>query len=182
MEILQLPWSRRCPVVNTPNLNLQRYLLSLHCRAHLSTNCSFGTSELDWRLSTELLFIITSHEPNRKHRSQQYPYCLRACMLLALLSNGRCLQSHCSAPGLYAKLHSVVLFIIPIERSSFLWTLLIFHSEFRCGFVRPLIHWYLLKYECSVTVSDLILMHFLMISSLSWFIWGRCQQLTHYIA
>jgi hypothetical protein len=48
VEILQPPWSRRCPLVNTRHLNSQRHLLSLPCRAQLSINCSLGTPELDW--------------------------------------------------------------------------------------------------------------------------------------
>jgi hypothetical protein len=67
-EILQLPWSRRCPLVNTPHLNSQ---------FQLSTNCSFGTPELDWTFSTELFFTTTLYGPNRKHCFQKYFYCYR---------------------------------------------------------------------------------------------------------
>jgi hypothetical protein len=95
---------------------LRFYLHSLHCRTKLSSLC--------------LLLIISRHEPHRKHRSPIVVFVsvaagtclqsrfletdtartteitvlllLRVCMLRALLSNGRCLQSHCLATGLYA--------------------------------------------------------------------------------
>jgi hypothetical protein len=70
IEILQLPWSHRCPLVNTHNA-----IFSLHCRDHLSTNGSIGTPVLDRRFSTGLFFVTTLHGPNRRHRFQQYPYC-----------------------------------------------------------------------------------------------------------
>jgi hypothetical protein len=45
------------------------------CRTQLSSNRSLGTPELNSLFSTEPFFITTLHEPNRKRRFQQYPYC-----------------------------------------------------------------------------------------------------------
>jgi hypothetical protein len=47
MEILQLPWSRHYPLVNTPYLNSCRHLLSLPCSAQLRL-----TAHLELRNST----------------------------------------------------------------------------------------------------------------------------------
>jgi hypothetical protein len=102
MEILHLPcsWPRR--LANIP------YLPS----SQLSTNCPHGTSEFDWLFSTELFFIIPSHGPNSKHRSQQFLYC---CLRIrcrgnlfteTLPSSGCLLWLHYS--GLQASCHSII--------------------------------------------------------------------------
>jgi hypothetical protein len=74
--------------------------------SQLSTNCSHGTSELDW-----LVFITTLHGPNRKHRSQQF---LNCCLRIRcrgnlftepLPSNGRLLWLHYSS--LQGSCHSI---------------------------------------------------------------------------
>jgi hypothetical protein len=49
VEILQLPWSRRCPLVDTPHLNSQSHFFRLPSRAQNSINCSFVNPELDGR-------------------------------------------------------------------------------------------------------------------------------------
>jgi hypothetical protein len=89
------------------------------------------------KLIASIVFLITIfHWQNRKHSFQQHPSCcrrvftdpllinglhdivvllLRACMLQALLSNGRCLQSHRLTTGLYAtEFNGVYLSIVII--------------------------------------------------------------------
>jgi hypothetical protein len=117
MEILQLRWSRRCPLVNTPHVNSQRHLLSLPCTAQLSTNCSLGTPELDCRFSTELFFITTLHGLHINTVSNNTPIVVGVftdpllrnglqnpviLLLRELPSNGRYLQSPRLATGLFA--------------------------------------------------------------------------------
>jgi hypothetical protein len=92
----------------------------------------------DW-LSIQLSFTTTSQGPNKKHRIQNYSIfvgvftdpslrnefhntvlLLRAWTFRALHSNGRCLQSHCLATGLYATLSPCMLHAPPI--SSLIWS------------------------------------------------------------
>jgi hypothetical protein len=80
MEILQHLWSRRCPLVNTPQLN---------CQLNYSATSSASLAELN---STQLIaltvLVITSrHGPHRKHRSF-----IVACVLVAA---GTCSPSCC---------------------------------------------------------------------------------------
>jgi hypothetical protein len=107
-------------------LLLSRFQYRTACQ--ISTDSGVTTPELDCRFSTELhapinFFIFTFHGPIRKHSFQQQLYyrrgpftdsilrnrlhntvflLLRACILRAIPSNGRCLQSQRPATGLYA--------------------------------------------------------------------------------
>jgi hypothetical protein len=87
------------------------------------TNQLLHVSLLNWTGSpTNYFFITILRGPNKKHRFQQGVFTdplhrnglhnfvlllLRASMLRAFPSNGRCLQSHCLATGLYATLQSI---------------------------------------------------------------------------
>jgi hypothetical protein len=85
-------------------------------------------------VASVVFFIIILHGPNRKHDFQHHSYfcrpvftnpllinglhymvlLLRACMLLALPRNGRCLHSHRLATGLYATIFNGIYLRIVI--------------------------------------------------------------------
>jgi hypothetical protein len=99
VEILQLPWSRRCPLVNTPHLSPQ-----LNC----SANCFQDNSSARSAQKTQPLYccsgLFTVPLHSNGHGAdhiQDIVLLLCACMLRALPINGRCLQSHCLAMGLH---------------------------------------------------------------------------------
>jgi hypothetical protein len=104
MEILQLRWSRRCPLANTPHLNSQ-----LHCGAScIQDNSSARTTQ-----KAQLLYCcggvftapIHSNDREAEHKENTVLPLLRA-----LPSNSCCLQSHCLATGLYATI-CIALFL-----------------------------------------------------------------------
>jgi hypothetical protein len=123
-------------------------LLSLPCRTQLSTNCSFGTPELIWPFSTELLFITTLQGQNRKRRLQQYWYCcaftdtlLRNGFFIAFvyISTGTCLPSRCLAmnySGFQAscrnifQLHDASFYIV-VTLSPYNWKFIVPSDEIR---------------------------------------------------
>jgi hypothetical protein len=103
VETLQLPWSHRFPLVNSPHLNSQ-----LNCSASsLQDNSSARTTQ-----KTQLLYCCRgmftapfySNDRGADHIENGVLLLLRACMLRPLPSNVRCLQSHFLATGLYATL------------------------------------------------------------------------------
>jgi hypothetical protein len=99
MEILQLPWSRRCPLVNTLHRNSQR-----NCRATcLQDNSSPRATQKTHPLyCCRCVFTAPLHRNGRgADHIENTLLLLLACMLRALPSNGLCLQSHCLATGLY---------------------------------------------------------------------------------
>jgi hypothetical protein len=123
MNILQLP----CPLVNTPRLNPK-----LHCSVNcLHDNSTERTTQKTQSLLLKLLYctIVFQQSRNGLHRKQSLSIVeeslsravftepllrnglhnpvvllLSACMLRALHSNGRCLQSYLSATGPYTTL------------------------------------------------------------------------------
>jgi hypothetical protein len=121
-EILQLLWSCRCPLINTPHLNSQ---------LQLSTNCSLGTPELDCRISTNysLQPFCTNRIENTVSNNTPivtdvftYPFLrnrlqkpvvllLLTCVLRALANNCCCLQNHCLAMGLYVTIYTCFIIV-----------------------------------------------------------------------
>jgi hypothetical protein len=101
-----------------PTISLPSLLKYLR-RPQLSTDCSRGTPELCGLFSTELLFITTLHGPNRKHRFQEYFYCVFTdpslrngffCCFLSVRFHGNCLPSRCIAvnySGFQASCHNI---------------------------------------------------------------------------
>jgi hypothetical protein len=95
MEILQLPWSRCCPLLNTPQLNSQ---------LNYSASCLQDNSSARTMQKTQPLYccrgVFTKLLNNIGRGADHIEITfllLRAYILLALPSNARCLQSHCLA-------------------------------------------------------------------------------------
>jgi hypothetical protein len=101
MEILQLPWSCRCPLVNTPHLNSQ-VNCSVSC---LQDNSSVRTTQKTQPLCCcRGVFTAPLHSNYRgaDYIENTVLLLLRTCMLRALRINDRCLPSQWFAAGLYA--------------------------------------------------------------------------------
>jgi hypothetical protein len=102
VEILQLPWPRRCPLINTPHLNSQLHLPNSRLTAHLEIWNSTVKVKVTLRLavyrqsvrlvvkplethdqnfwnSTDffVLFIIPRHGPQHRKHSYSFVACIR---------------------------------------------------------------------------------------------------------
>jgi hypothetical protein len=92
MEILQLPWSCRCLLLNTPHLNSQ-----LNCSANClrDDSSAWTMQKIQPLCCCRVMFTALLHS---NHHGTGYientilPL-LRACILRALPSNSHCLQS-----------------------------------------------------------------------------------------
>jgi hypothetical protein len=95
-EILQLPWSRRCPLVSTPQLNYQ-----LNC----SANCLQDNFSARITQKTQPFYCCRGMFTALLHSNCRGADHIENTVLLllhALTSNSLCLQSHCLATSIYA--------------------------------------------------------------------------------
>jgi hypothetical protein len=145
MEILQLPWSRRCLLVNTPRLNFQ-----VNCNvSYLQDNSSARITQ-----KTQPLYCCRRVFTVPFHKNCRGADDIENIDLSVVPRNGRCLQSHWVATGLYATLW---IMLRPLKEGlthNVLVTYKVWIMQlFSLMKILLLIYWYYVKYELRYFLS-----------------------------